>query len=369
MVRKILLTFFVLLFLVFSWREFRILLSQNTTTTQNEEVLEAKVEKILEEKKSQFDNRDFISQKLQMRVTKGSIVGKDITVTNMYTSQYDSSKFQKGDTLLVGYLKGSGSNDNFYIISYARTTPLMLLFALFIVLTLGIARKKGLYSLIGMTLSLIILTVFLLPRITSGANPFYTTLIGMISLVPVLFYISHGFNKKTTAAVIGTGLTVILTAVLAKVFIESMHFSGIAIEEIQTLLYAKKGDIDLQGILVAGILMGALGVIDDVAMTQSSLVEQLMQTNPKMSYSDLVMRAMHVGRDHIGSVINTLILVYVGGSLATLLLFTEFPRPFIVLINSDIVTIPIVTALIGSIGLICAIPITTLIAVWLMKKK
>ncbi len=315
-----------------------------------------------------FDNREYLSQDLQVEITSGSIKNRIVTVETSYTPKFSNTKYKQGDRLLIGYINGGANNENFYVISYNRSTPLLLLITIFLVISVLVAKKKSIYSLLGMSMSILILTLFILPAIVNGSNPLVVSILGMLVMVPILFYVSHGVNKKTTSAVLGTAITLTLTALLAVIFVKLMRLTGLTNGEVETLLYLKEGNFDMQGVLLAGILMGALGVIDDVSMTQASVVEEFHRHEKTLSRKEIFHKAMNVGRDHIASVINTLILVYVGGSLTTLLLFTEFPRPIKVLMNSEVVLIPIVIALIGSIGLILAIPSTTLLAIMMTKR-
>lgn len=330
--------------------------------TTKEEIINGKILSIIAEEETTFDNREYLSQTLQVELTNGTVKNHIATIETSLTPKYQDAKYQKGDKVLVGYMNGGENNKAFYIISYARTTPLIVLVALFIVLSFIVARRKSLYALAGMGVSLLILIAFVLPSLINGSNPLLTSIIGLTVMTPALYFISNGVNLKSTIAVASTIITLSITAFFAIIFVNAMNLSGITFEEVETLLYIHDGNFDMQGILLAGILLGALGVVDDVTITQSSVTEQLYNTNKKLSRKELIGTSMSVGRDHISSIINTLILVYVGSSLATLLLFTEFPRPLLVLINSEIVLIPIVVALIGSIGLILSIPITTVLS-------
>jgi uncharacterized membrane protein len=365
-IRNIVLVLIFVAFLIISFlriQELKALHHDN-----NEEVtFTATVISIEKEDKSQFDNREYLTQFLKIKIDTGEFKNREVVVNTELQPQYKETLYKVSDTVLIGYLDTGVGTENFYIIGYSRTTPLFALVILFIGAALLVARKKGLYSLIGMGMSITLLVLFILPAIAQGANPLITSLIGAGSLIPILFYVSHGINKKTTSAVIGTAITFCITAVIAYVVVNWANLYGI-FEEVETLLYIHDGNFDAQGILLAGVLLGILGVIDDVSITQASIVEELTNTNKKISRRELIAKAMNVGRDHIGSVINTLILVYVGSALSQMLLFSQFPRSFEVWINSEAVAIPIVVSLVGSLGLILAVPITTIIAAWIVPK-
>lgn len=368
LLKKIIIPVGIFIFLILSFQKFQ-QLSTIESSDHKEQILKATIIKVEKEEKTQLDNREYTTQFLKISVDSGALKGTEVIIETAPQPKYQNTTYSVSEKVLVGYLDTGVGDGEYYIIGYSRTAPLVLLFLLFIAATVFIARKKGIASLLGMAVSMTLLILFILPAIAQGRSPLLTSVIGAGSLIPILFYISHGINRKTTAAVIGTAVTFCITALLALIFVNWAHLTGISFEEVETLLYIHDGNFDLQGILLAGILLGVLGVIDDVAITQASLVEELFSTNKKLSKNELIQRAMNVGRDHIGSVVNTLILVYVGGALTTLLLFTQFPRPFEVLINSEIVAIPIIVALIGSIGLIVAVPITTFISAWIVTKE
>lgn len=364
-VKNVLGVIFIGLFFLISFLKFQTL-NSHSANKNDEKVFKAKIISIEKEEESQFDNREYATQWLNVKITSGELKDREVIVQTGLQPKYKKNSYRESDKIIIGHLDTGIGEENFYLIGYSRTTPLLVLILIFITASLLIARKKGFKSLLGLTVSMTLLIVFILPAIAQGFNPLLTSILGAGSLIPILFYISHGFNKKTTAAVLGTIITFCITAVMAFIFVNWGKLSGISFEEVETLLYINDGNFDMQGILLSGILLGVLGVIDDIAITQASIVEELYITDKKISYKDLISKAMNVGRDHIGSVINTLLLVYVGGALTTLLLFTEFPRPFEVLINNEIVAIPLVVSLIGSLGLIIAVPITTIIASWIV---
>jgi len=181
-------------------------------------------------------------------------------------------------------------------------------------------------------------------------------------IIPITFYLSHGFNKKTTVAVGGTVIALIITGILAGIFVEAAKLTGFASEEAGFLQVAKQGLVNIKGLLLAGIIIGVLGVLDDVTVSQSAIVFQLKQANAKIKAGELYKRAMDVGKDHISSMVNTLVLVYTGAALPLLLLFIDNPHPFSEVVNYEIIADEIVRTLVGSIGLVLAVPITTLIA-------
>src|SRR3990167_3548556 len=202
-----------------------------------------------------------------------------------------------------------------------------------------------------MGLSFFVIFTFVLPQILSGKDPIFIAITASLFIIPISFYLSHGLNRKTTAAVIGTIIALVVTGILANVFVDAARLTGFASEEAAFLQQAKPDLINIRGLLLAGIIIGVLGVLDDITVSQSAIVFQLKEANPRIRFDELYMRAMDVGQDHISSMVNTLILVYTGAALPLLLLFIDNPHPFSEVINYEIIADEVVRTLVGSIGL------------------
>ncbi len=344
---------------------------QSVGSEYKEETLEGKVILVLDEKKvAKEDGKDpQLYQKLKILVTKGSLVGSEITVESGNVSSVNTPKYTVNDKVIVSYSKDFEGKDTFYITDFIRRESLLWLFLIFVVLTVVIARWRGLLSLLGMGISFLIIFLLILPRILSGGDPVETAILGSLLIIPVTFFLSHGFNKKTGVAIAGTLVALIITGILASVFVDLSKLSGFASEEAGFLLTVKGGIVNIKGLLLAGIIIGVLGVLDDITISQSAIVFQLKEANEKLKFSELYKRAMNVGRDHISSMVNTLILVYTGAALPLLLLFINNPHPFSEIINYEIVADEVVRTLVGSIGLVLAVPITTILAVIVAEGK
>jgi uncharacterized membrane protein len=232
---------------------------------------------------------------------------------------------------------------------------------LFVVVTIGISRWKGLRSLLGMAVSFFVITQFILPLILAGYNPVLVTILGSFALLSVTQYLIYGWSMKTHAAVVGILISLVLTGILASLFVGAARLTGFGSEEVG-YLQSTGLPIDPSGLLLAGILIGALGVLDDITISQASSVFELAAANPAFGVRELYRRAMNIGQDHIASTVNTLVLAYVGASLPLLLLFAVFPQPFGQTINREFVTEEVVRTLVGSLGLIAAVPLTTVLA-------
>ncbi len=359
---KLIISFLLVCMMYFMPSNVRAQINQLQSTKQ--ETLEAVIIRIIEEKDIQPMNQQNwqLYQKLELLITKGSIKGKKITIENGLLLVSNIQKCNQGDKVMVSYSKDYKGNDNYYISDYMRRDSLIWLFLIFIALTIYIAKWRGIFSLVGMGLSFLVIFLYILPNILSGTSPVQIAIIGSLIIVPLTFYFSHGFNKKTTVAVISTTIALVITGMLANFFIVMAKLTGFASEEASFLQIAKQGTIDMKGLLLAGIIIGALGVLDDITISQSAIVFQLKEANSKLKFDELYKRAMSIGQDHISSMVNTLILVYTGAALPLLLLFINNPHPFSEIINYEMIADEIIRTLVGSIGLILSVPITTLIA-------
>jgi len=290
------------------------------------------------------------------------VVDLDIPIINKIN-------YQVSDLVLVGTVNQGNNNQRYFILDFIRRPAIGFLFIIFIVLVLVITKKQGIMSILGMGFSFLVIFYFILPKILSGADPVGASILGSLLIIPVSFSLSHGLNKKTIAAVIGTLIALIITGVLADLFVKLGYLTGYASEEASFLEISHYGLINMRGLLLAGILIGVLGVLDDIAVSQAAIVFQLKKTNKNLTLDTIYKKAMLIGEDHIASMVNTLVLVYTGASLPLLLLFLNNSQSFLTILNYEIVAQEIIRTLVGSIGLILSVPITTFISVMMVKEK
>jgi len=250
---------------------------------------------------------------------------------------------------------------------FERRAPMLWLAIAFAALVIVFGRARGALSLVGLAASLAIVIVFIVPAILYGESPVAVAVIGSLAVMLITISLAHGLGPKSLAAMLGTAFSLILVAVLALVFTDLTHLTGLASEE-TVVLQLGGADIDLQGLLIAGMLIGALGVLDDVTVTQASTVLALRAANPGLGLAELYRRAIDVGRDHVSATVNTLVLAYVGTSLPALLIFGSGGLGFLDAVNVELVAQEIVGTLVGSIGLIAAVPITTALAAALARR-
>jgi uncharacterized membrane protein len=249
----------------------------------------------------------------------------------------------------------------YYLRDFRRLSTLAWLVGLFVLAVLAIGRWQGLRSLVGLGLSLVIVVRFLVPAILAGNPPPVVAMVGAMAIMIVTLYLSHGFNAMTTSAVVGTAGALAAAIGLALLVIDRGHITGFGSEEAVLARFAVAG-LDLQGLVLAGLIIASLGVLDDVTISQASTVFALHDTDPRLTWRALFGRAMKVGRDHIASVVNTLFLAYAGASLALLVLFSTGGLPVQQILNSEVLAEEIVKTVVGSLGLIAAVPLTTALA-------
>jgi uncharacterized membrane protein len=266
--------------------------------------------------------------------------------------------FEAGQQVRLTVVEQPDQPPTFAIVDFQRERPLLLLTAVFLIAVIALGRFQGVRALIGLALTFVVIITFIVPAILDGRSPIAVALFGALAIMVVTLYLAHGYSRKTTAAVVGTALALGLTVLLAVVFVEAASITGFTSEDAR-LANLTVGGLSLQGLLLAGIIIGGLGVLDDVTMSQASTVFELRRANPRASFAELVRGALNVGRDHIAATVNTLFLAYAGAALPLLILFSVGDESLGTIVSSEIVAVEIVRTLVGSIGLIAAVPLTT----------
>nr|WP_277605619.1 YibE/F family protein [Glycomyces sp. L485] len=241
---------------------------------------------------------------------------------------------------------------------------MVIAFALAVV---AFGRWKGLRSLVSLGITFGVVLLFIVPAILDGRSPMLVAIVGSAAIMLVSLYLSHGWNRTTTVAVLGTLASLVLTGALAQGAVHLAYLNGVLDEETTTL--AMQYPIDMSGLLLAGILIGALGVIDDVTVSQAATVDEVAKANPRWGRARLFSSGMRVGRDHLTSVINTLVLAYAGASLPLLVLISAANRPLGQILTSQTIATEITRSVVGTLGLIAAVPITTWLAAALARRE
>lgn len=304
------------------------------------------------------DGREVVSQRIEVRLAGGELVTVERQVAS---GDVFAIRAAPGDEVLVtAYETGDGVV--YFIADRLRTIPLWMLSGLFVAAVVLIGRWQGLWSLVGLVASFLVIVRFIVPAILSGMSPLAATLIGGSVILTATLVLGHGASMKTAAALAGTVISLLVAVLLATVAVEFASLTGLAGEQEATLQILSEGAIDARGLLLGGIIIGALGVLDDVTATQSSAVFELRRANPLLGAGELLARGLNVGRDHIASTVNTLVLAYAGAALPLLVILSVQPEPLGLLISRELIATEIVRTLVGSIGIVAAVPITTAIA-------
>ncbi len=337
-------------------------IAQSSTIQQSEQRIEAVVSDVKEEKKLRDGGVDRKYQRLELVVTSSERKGQKILVENGKVPIINHIEYKSGDKVSVSITKNPDGKEAYFITDYVRRNSLYLLIVIFFILTIIVGRLRGVTSLVGMALSFAMIFFVVLPQILKGHDPIAVVILSSLVIIPISFYLTHGVSKKTTSAVLGTIISLIITGALANYFVNFGHLSGFTSDEATFLEAAKKGVVQMKGLLLAGIIIGALGVLDDITISQSAIVFKLRETSEKLRFWQVYKKAMDIGRDHIASMVNTLVLVYTGAAMPLLLIFNDNPRPFTEIINYEMIAEEIIRTIVVSIGLIIAVPIVTFIA-------
>ncbi|HUO56475.1 MAG TPA: YibE/F family protein [Candidatus Paceibacterota bacterium] len=303
-------------------------------------------------------------QTLTAQIVSGPDANQVVTFTNDYT------QLAPGDIFYLRHTTSSLDGTDYYSVSdpYRLNVLLELAVALVVLIIVfgGLQGVRGFVSLCG---SIVLIFYVLMPGILHGYSPVLVS-IGVSSLIILLgSYITHGLNRTTTAAVLGMMVTVLITGAVAFWAVHAAHLSGYNSEEVVYLNFNTNGTIDLVGLLFGGIMIGLLGVLYDIAISQAIAVEELFRAGTHLTHIQVYHRAIRIGREHIGALVNTLAIAYVGAALPLLLVVQESSYGVAYAINNEIFATEIVRILIGSIGLILGVPITTLIASSMLSAK
>src|SRR6266511_2491365 len=282
------------------------------------------------------------------------------TVTFDFTDQ-SGGIVTAGRRVKLSVIEQQGQPPFYNIVDLERGRPMLLLTLVFVAAVVGFGRWQGIRSLIGLVGSFVVIVGFIVPAILDGRSPVAVALVGSLAIMIVSLYLSDGLARKSTAAVVGPALALGLTGALAVVFVRAASLTGLASEEALNANF-QVGGLSLRGLLLAGIIIGGLGVLDDVTMSQASLVFALRRANPAAPLSSLIGASLTVGRDHIAATVNTLFLAYAGASLPLLILFATSGDPLGSVATSEVVAVEIIRTLCGSVGLIAAVPLTTVLA-------
>ena len=337
-----------------------IFLSQNIYAEVEEKNFKGEVIEILNETIDviEMTGENVKSQVVLVRLNSGD----SIELKNNRT------ELQKGDDVFVKYQKDE-FGESYTLEGIDRSLTLFLLISMFILVVVWFGKKQGIRSLISLTSSLLIIFLVLIPLLLKGYSPVLVGLPIASLILLVAIYFTHGFNRESSVAVVGTTITILFMGLISYVAIEMGSLTGNFTEETIYLDVATNGILNLKGLLFIGVIIGILGILDDIAITQVSVVNEFKRLKEKISHREMWDKAMNIGRHHVGALINTLALAYAGVSLPILMLLLNTDSSFIFRINQEFFATEILRAIIGSLGIIMTVPVTTFLAIKFLKGK
>ena len=297
-------------------------------------------------------------KKATVRVDSGKDKGRTFTEI---VQPDQSRQLHEGEKVVAAYEPSAPKDLQYSVTDVNRRFPMALLAGIFAVAVVIVGRMRGVMALVALAISFLILNFFILPAILQGSNPLLVAVIGSSAIMLIALYMCHGLSARTSVAVLGTLISLVLIGVLGSQFIGWAALTGNT-DDNTGLIHGLYPSIDMSGLLLAGVIIGSLGVLDDVTVTQTSAVWELHDANPSTGWRGLYRAGIRIGRDHIASVVNTLVLAYAGAALPLLLLFSIAQSSVGTVANSELVAEEIVRTLVGSIGLVASVPVTTLLA-------
>nr|CEL22777.1 YibE/F-like protein [Kibdelosporangium sp. MJ126-NF4]CTQ89918.1 YibE/F-like protein [Kibdelosporangium sp. MJ126-NF4] len=304
---------------------------------------------------------------ITVRMSDGPAPGKEIISRS--PNEPSTPRFAVGDKIVMAYSGGDpAKGESYRVVDFQRGMPLGILAAVFALAILVLGRYQGLAALIALGLSFVVLLLFVLPAILTGENPLLVAVTGAGLIMFIALYLTHGFSVRTSTAVLGTMISLILIGVLGTLFSAVTNLTGLD-EDTALLLGALGHGLDTRGLLLAGLVIGALGVLDDVTVTQASVVWELRRANPLLSWRELYAAGLRIGRDHVSSAVNTLAMAYAGAALPVLLFSYLSGAGLGTILGSQSIAQEVVRTLVGSIGLIACVPVTTLIAALVASRE
>ncbi|HMO79004.1 MAG TPA: YibE/F family protein [Candidatus Paceibacterota bacterium] len=354
----------VLLFLIFIFTFFF------PTQTFSQEIhndyqgtFKAKIIKVISEEKKDVGWNNVLStyRNIDLKFLEGPKKGVTVNI------ETDFPELSKGDRIFVNYLIDVGGKETYSITNIDRTNQIWFLIILFILVIILFGGWQGFRSLIALIGSFIVILYVLLPSILSGWHPLFVSVLIASAILFFAIFFTHGFNKESLVAYSGTMIAVMLTSLLALFAVSFTKLSGLSDDSALYLNFNTGGELNFTGLLLGAIIVGVLGVLDDIAITQAAVVSELYDSNKNISRIEVYKRAMRVGREHVGALVNTLVLAYTGAALPVMLLVNVYKYDFETIINLEIFATEIVRTIVGSIGLVLTVPIVTFLAVYFLK--
>ena len=308
-------------------------------------------------------------QKVIAKVTEGQYKDNTYEIKNNISRLYNY-KVEEGTKVVLILYKQNDGNMIWDVYGYDRSSMIYVLGGIFIIVVIIIGGVKGIKSLVSLMFTLVTVIFLMLPLMFRGVEPMLAAVVSATLSIIVTLSLVSGINKKTVTAIIGTISGVVISGIIAYIFGELTHSSGMTMNDTESLIYIAEGtNLKVKGIMFAGILIASLGAVMDVAMSISSSLFEIYEVNKNIKQIDLFKSSMNIGKDIIGTMTNTLILAFAGGSITTLILIFAANMPYNKFINLEVLAIEIIQGLAGSIGIVLSVPITAAVGSYLCRKK
>lgn len=334
--------------------------------------LRAKVEAITNQGETVTDSVVFPFQELKLLILDAPEKGKVITVEYGKDVKLNQSDLtQVGQTLVLDKTTGPDNTPSYQVTDKYRLNNVWPIILFFFLVVLVLSQWKGAGSILGMIISLGVILEYVVPQILSGHNPLTVSIIGCLVIMVTTIYLAHGFSTKTTIAVISTFITLVEIGLLSALFVKITFLTGLGSEDAASLQLGNTSSIDFKGLLLGGILIGALGVLDDITTGLSASVFELYKANSRMTFKELFASGLSIGKEHISSLVNTLVLAYAGAVLPIFIMINLNVNryPIWSILNDGLIIEEVVRTLAGSIGLVAAVPLTTLMATFYLTRR
>lgn len=340
--------------------------AQVPDTFPKDEFYTAVVSAVGKEEITEFQGFKSINRIITVKLLDGIEKNKSIQIKyNQLGNSENILPPQVGEKVVITKSQLGSEEPTYNIIDRYRLGSVWILALAFFILIVTFGKWKGVTSTIGLAISILVIVQFIVPKITSGGNPFLITMTGILVIALSSLYLAHGFNKRTTIALISTLITLSLSILLAMLAVKMTKLNGLGSEEAMFLQAGALGAVNLKGLLLGGILIGTLGVLDDITTSQSAAIDEISKANPALSFTQLYSSGVNLGQEHIASLVNTLFLAYAGAALPLFLLLSQpHGQPMWTILNSEQFVEEIVRTIVGSIALILGVPISTLLASW-----
>lgn len=334
-----------------------------------EEFVRGKVIDVVGEGIESFSGISIFIQNLKVKISEGQEKDKIVEIEKSLAPKFSNQKILEGQEVVVKK-QSSDASTQYFIYEPFRLNILLYVAIFFLLFIVFVAGKRGIGAVMGLAISILVISFYIIPQIIQGQDPLMVCILGSLVILLTSTYVAHGISFKTTIAVLGTAVSLLFAAGISILLVNILHIFGLGSENIYNLQVGDKASIDPKGLLLGSILIGTLGALNDITTTQAITMFTLVKENPKQKFLDLFEKGMIIGKEHIASLINTLVLAYAGSSLAVFIFFGLNPSklPWWVILNNEATIEEIVRSLGGSIALVLAVPLTTLLAAWFALK-